>query len=352
MIYPLEQTFGNTLNVLASDSTNDVLTTGDGGNPSSTTCAFPLGLTDTAAVATSTSILRRHVPNTVPSSVALAASNYDFGPRENYRSWLLDTGCKYDLTTRSSIPQHQVDSIFTAPMPILLATANDLVQGDKVVSQQIGELGEVAEPYVLDSTPDVLSIGRRCVEDGYSFKWEPYSLHPTITTHSGKVVTLVSRDCCPHLDDYEPNFLPAVSAVTQASRDDRVLKSVKWESDGLTYDEPKTRQDWRVRLQERHPNSDFYADWYNADSDDDYGYPAWEVGSSHSDVYADWSDDYSDDDRVAPAREVGSSPLPTTQVVSPSASAETRRAAGLERPGPLEEFFGRTRPSRRANPRS
>ena len=206
VIYPLERTFGNTLNVLASDSTNDVVSVGDGGNRSSTTCVFPLVQANMAAVATTSSILHRHVPNAVPSSVALAASNYGFGPRENYRSWLLDTGCKYDLTTRSSIPQHQVDSIFTAPMPILLATANDLVHGDKVVSQQIGELGEVAEPYVLDSTPDVLSIGRRCVEDGYRFVWEPYSPHPTITNYSGKVVTLVSRDCCPYLDDYERNF--------------------------------------------------------------------------------------------------------------------------------------------------
>ncbi len=106
-----------------------------------------------AAAAVATSILRPSVPRTGPSSVALAASNYDLGPRENYRSRLLGTGCKYDLATRSSIPQHHVDSIFTAPMPILLATANDLVQGDKVVSQHIGELGEVAEPYVLDSTP-------------------------------------------------------------------------------------------------------------------------------------------------------------------------------------------------------
>ncbi len=73
-----------------------------------------------------------------------------------------------------------------------------------MVEQQIGACGEVAVPYILDSTPDVLSIGRRCVEDGYEFVWRPYSLHPTITTASGKVVKLVVRDCCPYLDDYEP----------------------------------------------------------------------------------------------------------------------------------------------------
>ena len=110
--------------------------------------------------------------------MALVASNYDLGPRENYRSWLLDTGCKYDLTTRASIPTHQIDLISRAPVPILLATANDLVSGDKIAPQQIMELGEVAEPYVLDSTLDVLSIGQRCVEGGYTFEWKPFFTQP------------------------------------------------------------------------------------------------------------------------------------------------------------------------------
>ena len=79
-------------------------------------------------------------------------------------------------------------------MPITLSTANDLVNGDLVVRQQIGELNEIAEPYILDCSPDVLSAGRRCVEDGYAFHWKPYSLHPAITTADGKVVALISRD--------------------------------------------------------------------------------------------------------------------------------------------------------------
>ena len=53
-------------------------------------------------------------------------------------------------------------------MPITLAIVNNLVSGDQVVKQQIGEFEEVAEPYILASTPDVLSIGRRCVEDGFA----------------------------------------------------------------------------------------------------------------------------------------------------------------------------------------
>ena len=84
--------------------------------------------------------------------MALAATAEEV-PLENCRSWLLDTGCKYDLTTRSAVPQRLQNSIFKAPVPITLSTANDLVNGDLVVRQQIGEFEEVAEPYFLDSTP-------------------------------------------------------------------------------------------------------------------------------------------------------------------------------------------------------
>ncbi len=111
-------------------------------------------------------------------------------------------------------------------MPITLSTASDLVKGDMVVRQQLMEFNEVAEPYILDSTPDVLSIGRRCVEDGYAFHWEPYSLAPTMITADGTVVTLISRDCCPYLDDPEPNYVnPPVVAPQE------VRYSVTWDTD-------------------------------------------------------------------------------------------------------------------------
>ncbi len=113
------------------------------------------------------------------SEVALAASqqNGDF-PRNNIRSWLMDTGCKHDLTTRDAIPYCQLGMITKSLNPVLLSTA-DIISSDMIVPQQIGALGVDAEPYVLEQSPDVLSIGRRCVQDGYSFQWLPYLRAPT-----------------------------------------------------------------------------------------------------------------------------------------------------------------------------
>ncbi len=86
-----------------------------------------------------------------------------------------------------------------------------------VVPQQIGRLGVNAEPYILDQSLDVLSVGRRCVQGGYSFQRLPYSLAPTLRCPNGKVVKLVSRDFCPYLDDYKPSersfAAPAVAPI-------------------------------------------------------------------------------------------------------------------------------------------
>ena len=136
----------------------------------------------------------------------------------------MDTGCKHDLTTRDAIPYCQIGMITKAEFPVLLSTANDIISSDMIAPQQIGALGVNAEPYVLDQSPDVLSIGRRCVQDGYSFQWLPYSLAPTLKCPSGEIVKLVSRDCCPYLDDYEPNERSVAAPSVVQTRPDAIRR--------------------------------------------------------------------------------------------------------------------------------
>ena len=72
---------------------------------------------------------------------------------------------------------------------------------DEVVPLAISGLKENVEPYVLESSPDVLSIGRRCVELGYKFVWEPFSYEPYFITNYGDIVKLVSVNNVPYLCD-------------------------------------------------------------------------------------------------------------------------------------------------------
>ncbi len=70
------------------------------------------------------------------------------------------------------------------------------------------------------------------MENGYAFHWEPYSLHPTLTTANGTIVYLTSRDCCPYLDDYEADYVSPNSAAAAAAD-----TSVVWDTKGPCFDD-------------------------------------------------------------------------------------------------------------------
>ena len=64
---------------------------------------------------------------------------------------------------------------------IVFQTANGSTSTSDVAEIVVDELGETAKPFVLDETPAVLSIGRRCMKMGYAFHWMPGKLPFMVT---------------------------------------------------------------------------------------------------------------------------------------------------------------------------
>ena len=62
------------------------------------------------------------------------------------------------------------------------------------------KFGKTIDPYLVKSSPPVISVGMRCVDDGYDFVWRgskgetPYMIKP-----NGERIELVVRDCVPYL---------------------------------------------------------------------------------------------------------------------------------------------------------
>ena len=57
-------------------------------------------------------------------------------------------------------------------------TANGVINADTICDLVVPTFAyddAYVTPYVLPDSPDVLSIGRRCVQDGYGFYWAPFS---------------------------------------------------------------------------------------------------------------------------------------------------------------------------------
>ena len=73
-------------------------------------------------------------------------------------------------------------------------------QGLQQVDMQVEHIGEAC-PYVLQSTPEVLSVGRRCEEFGYGLYREPFSEKPYMVkpaVQGGEKTQLVSIGHVPY----------------------------------------------------------------------------------------------------------------------------------------------------------
>ena len=134
--------------------------------------------------------------NSSTSSTVASATSSRQGPR--IRAWLIDSGCPLDLIDRSFTTHFKN---FVRPGQLVtLATANGDTEASEVLPMFLKKLGEHIEPHVLDSTPNVLSLGRRCVLDGYTFHWEGYSVHPwLLAPASSENIFLNVQDFVPYL---------------------------------------------------------------------------------------------------------------------------------------------------------
>ena len=97
--------------------------------------------------------------------------------------FLADTGSEEDLISRTDTQVHFPGTpIGKSERPVSLITANGPVQGNASVKLDVPELGSTLECYVLESTPPVCSVGRRCMDEGFDFHWyagkSPYFVTP------------------------------------------------------------------------------------------------------------------------------------------------------------------------------
>ena len=89
--------------------------------------------------------------------------------------FLADTGSEEDLLSTSDKSRYfpRAEPL-DADKPVNLVTANGPTSADKVAKVKVPELNSKVEFYLLNSTPPVVSVGKRCLDEGYGFYWPPY----------------------------------------------------------------------------------------------------------------------------------------------------------------------------------
>ena len=98
---------------------------------------------------------------------------------------------------------------------IRLDTANGVVEITEQVVLNVPELNEEVRACVLDATPAVLSVGRRCMEHGYAFHWDPYCTPILVCPGGDKVIHLDVEHYVPFLTR-GTEAQPAVPALEDA----------------------------------------------------------------------------------------------------------------------------------------
>ena len=146
-----------------------------------------------------------------PPTFAAAAVNH-----EANLEIIADTGSEEDLISHSDLEVHFRDKARKIPStPISLITANGAVDADTKHEVYVEALKDSLQFVELPSTPAVCSVGKKCMEQGFSFHWPtgeaPYFINP-----NGQKVQCQLRGNVPVFGDRGPLIsCPAAASTTK-----------------------------------------------------------------------------------------------------------------------------------------
>ena len=182
------------------------------------------------------------------------AEEYVDGSFEASIDWIVDTGSAQELLTDHHVPDHYG---YYSDHPIRLITANSESLSMKQGKVKVPELNATVSPYLVQRSPPVLSVGLRCVEDGFDFVWRgSKNEKPTLISPDGKVIELEVRDYVPYLCSKSNN--PNLSVVAKTCQREAPIQRVKVMASSSRPEPDETEA-------ESPPNPDYYDEEYEDD---------------------------------------------------------------------------------------
>ena len=140
--------------------------------------------------------------------------------------WLVDTGSEQDLISEGMLGKAHAKNRRQSEVPICLATANGSTRADEEADLTVDALHKPFSAYILDETPAVLSVGVRCMQQGYSFVWpadgKPYFIRPdrkVILLNVDGMVPVIDSTCevvGPHEFKTEHNLMKLFAMPSRA----------------------------------------------------------------------------------------------------------------------------------------
>jgi hypothetical protein len=133
-------------------------------------------------------------------------------PKMMKSKWLVDSGSTYDIINPKSIP---VGTVIDESLATEVQTASGTQRTQGVAKVWVEELQAHLSCHVMPDTPNLISMGRKCADDGWIFRWEPPS-KPHFVTQDQRKIELFSSCRVPCIYLHLPTHAdPAMAAACE-----------------------------------------------------------------------------------------------------------------------------------------
>ena len=124
------------------------------------------------------------------------------------REFVVDSGASMQMISKKDLSDAEMDTLTKSCSPTIVITANGEVQTHEEAIVYVKELDIFLTMKVLDNTPAVLSLGKLCDENGYSYEW--------INGQKPHLIKDGIRIIC-NTENFVPIVVPGLSSSSSAS---------------------------------------------------------------------------------------------------------------------------------------
>ena len=166
------------------------------------------------------------------------------------REFVVDSGASMHMISKEDLSNAEMDTLTKSCSPTIVITATGEVQTHEEAIVYVKELDILLTMKVLDNTPAVLSLGKLCDENGYSYEW--------INGQKPHLIKDGIRIIC-NTENFVPIVVPGLSSSSSASSSIlRTLMKQESHSSLSSSSSPSSPTVGEIPVREREdsPNSD------------------------------------------------------------------------------------------------
>ena len=124
------------------------------------------------------------------------------------REFVVDSGASMHMISKNDLSDAEMDTLTKSCSPTIVITANGEVQTHEEAIVYVKELDIFLTMKVLENAPAVLSLGKLCDENGYSYEW--------INGQKPHLMKNGIRIIC-HTENFVPIVVPGLSSSSSGS---------------------------------------------------------------------------------------------------------------------------------------